>query len=122
MLAMLTGWSMARRVAVSFLAGATLVGAVPLTALAGSNGQQLEPNTWNPRYMCNTGPNQNNTVISACFAVYHDTKINGWWWKGQQNVTFYDGSWNWMLNDHSSNVNVPTSQWWSNYWYFEEAV
>jgi hypothetical protein len=87
---------------------ATLVAAVPGTARAGNNGQQVKLCPYNPRYSYGTatilGYNQNGAYVMSPavrlgdagnggnFSTAGCVLLSGWWWKGDVYITWSNGT------------------------------
>ncbi|MEU8773461.1 hypothetical protein [Streptomyces sp. NPDC048606] len=74
------------------VAGAGLVAGTG-SAFAGANGQQIQIDDASGRaqsvYI--KGSNQNGSTVGKCFNITRDssTKLGGWWWKNNVEVTAY---------------------------------
>lgn len=69
-----------------------LVTSFPLTAFAGTNGQQLAVYTCNTQSLGIEGTNHNGVYTGASFRVSTTCGwkyINNWWWKGSVKITAY---------------------------------
>jgi hypothetical protein len=92
---------------------------VPVGALAGSNGQELEfYDTIGYAYtVAVNGDNQSGQYVSHAFSTpYQDNYFSGWWWKGYLALDEYGASNNYLGEEWTV---VPTSES-SNWWCFED--
>lgn len=116
-----------RLVLVMLVLGSSLIlgGGRPITALAGSNGQQLDFIDHIGIYsICLSGTNQNGVHIpqpghnKPCFTTpnYGSNDINGWWWVGALAMDTYDGAGRYA---GTYGTTVPRSQS-PNYWCFND--
>ena len=84
-----------RALAAGVTASIMLLCAAPLSAMAGSNGQQFEfidgfvlNNAM--KSFCVTGYNQNNTQVHGCWnSTGTYTVTRSWWWVGTVSLTWY---------------------------------
>jgi hypothetical protein len=83
----------------------------PATALAGTNGQQLDVLSCQAHYIHVYGTNQNNYYYppGRWFTLYGcgGHPINGWWWKGPMKIYAYNSAGAYLGVEY---LTVPVSQ------------